>query len=247
MGPQQPNNIQAPPTANEDPNKALAVISLIFPLFGLSLIGLIFALLALRQSKQAGYRSTLAKVSLWINGIFLILTALLFTFFFVQNFLFVQLDPSNNRKGEETPTKPSYTLDDKTLGKLEEYDLSLGSKLANRNIQPPPLQDRSLMGANGTYVINKQNESAVINNPLYNKAKVGDKIYCYYTQAIYDKQMAQDYKGEYYTPYFAIYRPSIDKVIATGEITSQKNDLIRNNIDFPISGNSHFDPNVLKE
>jgi heme/copper-type cytochrome/quinol oxidase subunit 1 len=54
----------------EDPDKALAIVSLgILMMLPLPPVSFILAYIALRQSKQRGYKNTLAKASLIVNAV----------------------------------------------------------------------------------------------------------------------------------------------------------------------------------
>lgn len=59
---------------NKKPGKVLAIISLILAFLGLSLIGLILAIVAKIKSRRAGLKNNLAVVSMVINSLFILIT-----------------------------------------------------------------------------------------------------------------------------------------------------------------------------
>lgn len=57
-----------------DPGKTLAIVSIILPFVGFSLVGLILAIVAKVKSKKAGYKNTLAFASIIVNIVVLVLS-----------------------------------------------------------------------------------------------------------------------------------------------------------------------------
>jgi len=55
--------------SQDDPGKTMAIISIVMPFIGLSLVGLILAFIALSKSKKAGFKNVLAKVSIAVNAV----------------------------------------------------------------------------------------------------------------------------------------------------------------------------------
>ncbi|MDJ0315661.1 MULTISPECIES: DUF4190 domain-containing protein [Arthrobacter] len=58
----------------QDPGKTMAIISIILPFVGFSLVGLILAIVAKVKSKKAGHKNTLAFVSIIVNALIMVLT-----------------------------------------------------------------------------------------------------------------------------------------------------------------------------
>jgi len=79
---QYPQPAQAP--ATEDPGQAMGIIGLIVGIVVMPVIGLILCIIALNKSKKAGFQhNTIAKVGIWVNGIYLALYAGLIIFLIV--------------------------------------------------------------------------------------------------------------------------------------------------------------------
>lgn len=75
--PTAPQMATPSPVANIDsknPGKVLAIVSLVLAFLGLSLIGLVLAIIAKVKSKHAGFKSGLATVSIIINSLFIVIT-----------------------------------------------------------------------------------------------------------------------------------------------------------------------------
>lgn len=83
---QQPGPYGAPAV---DPGKTMAIVSIILPFVGFSLIGLILAIIAKGKSKKAGYKNTLAFASIIINVVILILSIIgaIIGIIFFMNFI----------------------------------------------------------------------------------------------------------------------------------------------------------------
>jgi hypothetical protein len=70
------STVSQPQALLEDPDKALAIVSLaMYAVLPIPPISLILALIALRSSKRRGYKNTLAKVTVIISIIATILVA----------------------------------------------------------------------------------------------------------------------------------------------------------------------------
>jgi len=77
-----PQPVQAPVT--EDPGQTMGIIGLIVGIVIMPLIGLILCIIALNKSKNAGFQhNTIAKVGIWVNGIYLALYAAVIIFLVV--------------------------------------------------------------------------------------------------------------------------------------------------------------------
>ncbi|MHA7176312.1 DUF4190 domain-containing protein [Arthrobacter sp. Sr24] len=66
---QQPGQYGAPAT---DPGKTMAIIAIILPFVGFSLVGLILGIVAKVKSKKAGHKNTLALVAIIISAVVLV-------------------------------------------------------------------------------------------------------------------------------------------------------------------------------
>lgn len=78
----QPSPIQ--PAANDNPKnpgKTLAIISLVLPFLSLSAVGLVLAIIAKVKSKKAGFKNTLATVSIVLNTLFVLISLALMALF----------------------------------------------------------------------------------------------------------------------------------------------------------------------
>jgi heme/copper-type cytochrome/quinol oxidase subunit 2 len=67
---------QQPP--REDPGNITAIVGLIVGFVFFPLIGLIVCIVANNQSKQAGFKNTVAVVGMWIHGVLTALMVLAF-------------------------------------------------------------------------------------------------------------------------------------------------------------------------
>lgn len=77
--PPPPNAAEPLPPSQQpikDPGELLGIIGLVCAFLWLSLIGIIFAAIGLKKSKQAGFSGTLSRISLWINIVFTVIGVL---------------------------------------------------------------------------------------------------------------------------------------------------------------------------
>ena len=74
---QQPAPYGAPAV---DPGKTMAIIAVILPFVGFSLVGLILGIIAKSKSKKAGYKNTLALVAIIISSIAIVISIIVAVF-----------------------------------------------------------------------------------------------------------------------------------------------------------------------
>jgi len=83
------SNVQPAPAGTDYPGKTLGIVGLIVTFFA-AVIGLIISVIALKQSKEAGYANTPAKVGVILGIIFTVLWVVIFLFSFLLPFFLVQ-------------------------------------------------------------------------------------------------------------------------------------------------------------
>ncbi|WP_104091592.1 DUF4190 domain-containing protein [Arthrobacter sp. GMC3] len=69
---QQPGGYAPAPAT--DPGKTMAIIAVILPFVGFSLVGLILGIIAKVKSKKAGYKNTLALVAIIISAVAIVVS-----------------------------------------------------------------------------------------------------------------------------------------------------------------------------
>lgn len=102
---QQPGQYYGAPVV--DPGKTMAIVSIILPFVGFSIVGLILAIIAKRKSTKAGFKNGLALGSIIVNAV-VIVVSIIITIFAIVAFMNV-LDLTNQaieacQSGAETVT-----------------------------------------------------------------------------------------------------------------------------------------------
>lgn len=94
----------------QDPGKTMAIVSIILPFVGFSLVGLILAIVAKVKSKKAGFNNTLALVSIIVNAVIILasIIATIVAIVFFVNFAQEISDACSNGQ-------PSVTIGDQVV------------------------------------------------------------------------------------------------------------------------------------
>jgi hypothetical protein len=111
---------QFKPQANK--SDTLGLVSIILAFIGLQIIGIVLGIIGVKKGKKEGYKYTLSKVGIWINGVILLVVSLI-----VIAIAFVSVD-NVSRNASDTSSE-NYL---KAVSSSLEENFTVTKKIPNR-------------------------------------------------------------------------------------------------------------------